>query len=263
MEVEHVSDRTFLIHLGGKLQVVSKAPLKTRDDLSMAYTPGVARISRAIAGDPEKAWNLTIKQNTVAVVTDGTAVLGLGDIGPEAALPVMEGRRSCSRSSADRRVARYASTTDADEIVKVVSAIAPGFGGINLEDISAPRCFDIERACARSSTSRSSTTTSTAPRSSSWPHCSNALVVVGKQLEDVGVVITGAGAAGTATAACSARWSDGCRLLRPPRRAVSRPRWSRAPQSVLAARRIRALIVAPPMRLSGADVYIGLSGPGP
>ena len=146
VEVEHVSDRTFLIHLGGKLQVASKAPLKTRDDLSMAYTPGVARISRAIAEDPEKAWNLTIKQNAVAVVTDGTAVLGLGDIGPEAALPVMEGKAILFKEFGGIDAWPIClSTTDADEIVKVVSAIAPGFGGINIEDISAPRCFEIER----------------------------------------------------------------------------------------------------------------------
>ena len=168
IEVEHVSDRTFLLHLGGKLGIAPKVPLKTRDDLSMAYTPGVARVCRAIADEPDKVWNLTVKQNTVAVVTDGTAVLGLGDIGPEAALPVMEERRSCSRSSRASTWPICLATTDTDEIVRTVAAIAPVFGGINLEDISAPRCFEIERRLREGSTSPSSTTTSTAPRSSSW-----------------------------------------------------------------------------------------------
>ncbi len=146
IEVEHVSDRTFLAHLGGKLEVTPRTPLKTRDDLSIAYTPGVGRISSAIAADPAKVWSLTIKQNTVAVVSDGTAVLGLGDIGPEGALPVMEGKAVLFKEfgGVDAWPVCLA-TTDVDEIVRTVTAIAPVFGGINLEDISAPRCFEIER----------------------------------------------------------------------------------------------------------------------
>ena len=145
VEVEHVSDRTFLLHLGGKIEVTLKAPIATRDDLSMAYTPGVARVSQAIADDPEKAWSLTIKRNTVAIVSDGTAVLGLGDIGPEAALPVMEGKAMLLKEFAgvDGWPVCLA-TKDTDEIVAVVTAIAPVYGAINLEDISAPRCFEIE-----------------------------------------------------------------------------------------------------------------------
>ena len=145
VEVEHVSDRTFLLHLGGKIEMASKSPLRTRDDLSMAYTPGVARVCTAIAEDPAKAWNLTIKSNTVAVVSDGTAVLGLGDIGPEAAMPVMEGKAMLFKEfgGVDAWPICLA-TKDPDEIVAAVTAIAPGFGGINLEDISAPRCFEIE-----------------------------------------------------------------------------------------------------------------------
>ncbi len=144
VEVEHVSDRTFLLHLGGKIEMASKAPLKTRDDLSMAYTPGVARVCLAIADDPGSVWNLTIKSHTVAVVTDGTAVLGLGDIGPEAALPVMEGKAMLFKEfgGVDAWPVSLA-TKDVDEIVAAVTAIAPGFGGVNLEDISAPRCFEI------------------------------------------------------------------------------------------------------------------------
>ena len=140
VEVERVSDRTFLMHLGGKIEMRSKVPVKTRDDLSMAYTPGVARICQAIAADPESAWTLTIKQNTVAVVSDGTAVLGLGDIGPEAAMPVMEGKALLFKEfgGVDAWPICLA-TKDTDEIVAAVRAIAPGFGGINLEDISAPR----------------------------------------------------------------------------------------------------------------------------
>ena len=145
IEVVNVSDRTFLMHLGGKIEIALKTPLKTRDDLSMAYTPGVARVSSAIAADPDKVWNLTIKQNTVAVVSDGTAVLGLGDIGPEGALPVMEGKAMLFKEFGGVDAFPIClSTTDADEIVEVVKAIAPVFGGINLEDISAPRCFEIE-----------------------------------------------------------------------------------------------------------------------
>ena len=127
VEVEHVSDRTFLLHLGGKIEMVSKSPLKTRDDLSMAYTPGVARVCLAIAEDLSKVWNLTIKQNTVAVVSDGTAVLGLGDIGPEAAMPVMEGKAMLFKEfgGVDAWPICLA-TTDPDEIVAAVAAIAPG-----------------------------------------------------------------------------------------------------------------------------------------
>src|SRR5437899_2823097 len=146
VHVVNISDRTFLMHLGGKIEVQSKVPGRTRDDLSMAYTPGVARVSLAIKEDRQRAFSLTIKQNTVAVVTDGTAVLGLGDIGPEAALPVMEGKAMLFKEFAD--IDAYpvcARARTADELVAVARAIAPGFGGINLEDVAAPMCFDVER----------------------------------------------------------------------------------------------------------------------
>ncbi len=146
VEVERTSDRTFLLHLGGKLEVVPKTPLKTRDDLSMAYTPGVARICMAVHDDPDSAWNLTIKKNTVAVISDGTAVLGLGDIGPEAAMPVMEGKAVLFKEFGGVDAFPLClATKDVDEIVAICTAVAPTFGGINLEDISAPRCFEIER----------------------------------------------------------------------------------------------------------------------
>jgi malate dehydrogenase (oxaloacetate-decarboxylating) len=145
VRVTDFSDRTFLFHLGGKIEVKSKTPVRTRDDLSMAYTPGVARVCRAIAEDPERAFNLTIKRNTVAVVSDGTAVLGLGDIGPEAAMPVMEGKVMLFKEFAGVDAFPIClDTKDTDEIVEIVKGMSPGFGGINLEDISAPRCFEIE-----------------------------------------------------------------------------------------------------------------------
>src|SRR5215471_1543581 len=199
VEVEHVSDRTFLLHLGGKIEMTSKVPLKTRDDLSMAYTPGVARVCMAIAEDVSKVWNLTIKRNTVAVVTDGSAVLGLGNIGPEAAMPVMEGKAVLFKEFGGVDAWPIClSTTDTDAIVAIVEAIAPGFGGINLEDISAPRCFEIESRLRASLD---------IPVFHDDQHGTavvvlaaflNALRIVGKQVEDVKVVFTGVGAAGVA-----------------------------------------------------------------
>ncbi len=143
--IVNISDRTFLMHLGGKIEIKSKVPIRTRDDLSMAYTPGVARVCLAIKDDPSRAFTLTMKQNTVAVVTDGTAVLGLGDIGPEAALPVMEGKAMLFKELAGVDAFPIClDTKDPDKIVETVKLIAPAFGGVNLEDISAPRCFEIE-----------------------------------------------------------------------------------------------------------------------
>jgi malate dehydrogenase (oxaloacetate-decarboxylating) len=145
ISVEQTSDRTFLMHLGGKIHMESNIPVKTRDDLSMAYTPGVARVCQRIAEDRDAAWNLTIKKNTVAVVSDGSAVLGLGNIGPEAAMPVMEGKALLFKEFAGVDAWPIClDTQDVDGIVAAVEAIAPGFGGINLEDISGPRCFEIE-----------------------------------------------------------------------------------------------------------------------
>jgi malate dehydrogenase (oxaloacetate-decarboxylating) len=145
VKISNISDRTFLMHLGGKIEVRSKVPIRTRDDLSMAYTPGVARVSLAIKEDPQRAFSLTIKQNCVAVVTDGTAVLGLGDIGPLAAMPVMEGKAMLFKELAGVDAFPIClDTKDPDKIVETVKLIAPAFGGVNLEDISAPRCFEVE-----------------------------------------------------------------------------------------------------------------------
>ena len=199
VEVIHVSDRTFLTHLGGKIEVVPRVPVKTRDDLSMAYTPGVARVSRAIADEPEKVWSLTMKQHMVAVVTDGTAVLGLGDIGPEAALPVMEGKAMLFKEFGEVNAFPIClATKDVDEIVAIVKALAPGFGGINLEDISAPRCFEIERRLRDELDIPVFHDDQHGTAIVVLAALVNALKVVGKELSDVKIVTTGCGAAGTA-----------------------------------------------------------------
>ncbi len=199
VEVRKVSDRTFLLHLGGKLEVASKVPLKTRDDLSMAYTPGVARVCLALADHPEDVRRLTIKGNTVAVVTDGSAVLGLGDIGPGAALPVMEGKAVLFKRFADIDAWPIClDTQDVDEIVRAVELIAPGFGGINLEDISAPRCFEIERRLRERLDIPVFHDDQHGTAICALAALTNALRVVDKQLADVKVVVAGGGAAGTA-----------------------------------------------------------------
>ena len=199
IEVERVSDRTFLMHLGGKIEMRSKVPVKTRDDLSMAYTPGVARICQAIADDRDSAWNLTIKQNTVAVVSDGTAVLGLGDIGPEAAMPVMEGKALLFKEFGGVDAWPLClNTKDPDEIVAIVKAIAPGFGGINLEDISAPRCFEIEKRLRAELDIPVFHDDQHGTAIVVLAALLNALRVVNKPIEDINVVMTGVGAAGVA-----------------------------------------------------------------
>ncbi len=199
VDVLHVSDRTFLMHLGGKIEVVPKAPIKTRDDLSMAYTPGVARVSRAIADDPQLVWNLTTKQHMVAVVTDGSAVLGLGDIGPEAALPVMEGKAMLFKEFGNVDAFPIClATKDVDEIVATVKAISPGFGGINLEDIAAPRCFEIEERLRRELSIPVFHDDQHGTAIVVLAALLNALRVVDKRIEDVKIVTTGCGAAGTA-----------------------------------------------------------------
>jgi malate dehydrogenase (oxaloacetate-decarboxylating) len=265
VDVEHVSDRTFLLHLGGKLEVVPKTPLKTRDDLSMAYTPGVARVCEAIAADPDTAWNLTIKRNTVAVVSDGTAVLGLGDIGPEAAMPVMEGKAVLFKEFAGVDAFPLClATKDVDEIVAFCKAIAPTFGGINLEDISAPRCFEIEAQLR---------TALDIPVFHDDQHGTaivtlaalvNALQVVGKRIEDVTIVMTGVGAAGIATGDILMHAGARNVIGADQRGAVHRGRADLSDAKAAFAERSN-----PENRegsadelLAGADVFIGLSAPG-
>ena len=199
VDVINISDRTFLMHLGGKIETVSKMPLKTRSDLSMAYTPGVARVCEAIHKDPEKAYNLTIKKNTVAVVSDGTAVLGLGDIGPAAAMPVMEGK--CQLFKEFGGVDAFPiclSTKDPHEIVQTIKNIATAFGGINLEDISAPRCFEIEERLKEELDIPVFHDDQHGTAVVVLAALINALKIVGKKMEDIKLVVNGVGAAGVA-----------------------------------------------------------------
>jgi malate dehydrogenase (oxaloacetate-decarboxylating) len=199
VEVIHVSDRTFLLHLGGKIKMENKAQLKTRADLSMAYTPGVARVCMAIHDDPEKAYTLTVKKNTVAVVSDGTAVLGLGDIGPKAAMPVMEGKAMLFKEFADIDAWPIClDTKDPDEIVRAVKALAPGFGGINLEDISAPRCFEIEDRLNRDLDIPVFHDDQHGTAIVVLAALINALKIVNKMPKELKVVVNGVGAAGVA-----------------------------------------------------------------
>src|SRR3954469_10873798 len=263
--VEAVSDRTFLLHLGGKIHMEANAPIKTRDDLSMAYTPGVARVCRAIADDRDAAWNLTIKKNTVAVVSDGSAVLGLGNIGPEAAMPVMEGKALLFKEFGGVDAWPIClGTQDVDRIVAAVEAIAPGFGGINLEDISGPRCFDVEDRLRASLD---------IPVFHDDQHGTavvvlaaflNALRLVDKRPEDVKVVVTGVGAAGVAVSrtlmAAGVRTLVGC----DSKGAVYRGR-----DGLDRVKRRFAEETNPENEqgsadevLRGADVFVGLSQPG-
>jgi malate dehydrogenase (oxaloacetate-decarboxylating) len=197
--VRKVSDRTFLLHLGGKLEVVPKVPLKHRDDLSRAYTPGVARVCMAIARNPEDVRRLTIKRNTVAVVTDGSAVLGLGNIGPAAALPVMEGKAALFKQFAGVDAWPVClDTQDSEKIIDVVKAIAPVYGGINLEDIAAPRCFEIERRLRAELDIPVFHDDQHGTAIVVLAALTNALRVVGKTLDQVRITLSGVGAAGHA-----------------------------------------------------------------
>jgi malate dehydrogenase (oxaloacetate-decarboxylating) len=265
VRVDSVSDRTFLLHKGGKIEVTPKVPIKTRDDLSMAYTPGVGRVSMAIHADPTSAWALTIKGNTVAIVSDGTAVLGLGDIGPAAAMPVMEGKAMLFKEFAGVDAFPLClDTKDVDEIVAFVTAAAPTFGGINLEDIAAPRCFEIERRLRA---------TLDIPVFHDDQHGTaivvlaallNALNVVDKRPEDVTVVVVGAGAAGLACTDIMLAQGVGDVIVC-NRQGALHPGAEHldAERAALAERTNHdRRIGTPDDVVAGADVLIGLSGPG-
>ena len=264
VEVYKVSDRTFLLHLGGKIEVTSKVPLRTRDDLSMAYTPGVGRVSMALAEHPEDISRLTIKGNTVAVVTDGSAVLGLGNIGPGAALPVMEGKAALFKRFANIDAWPIClASQDTDEIVKAVEMIAPGFGGINLEDIAAPRCFEIEARLRASLDIPVFHDDQHGTAIVVMAALTNALRVVDKKIADVRVVVAGAGAAGTAivTLMLAAGITDivvwdreGCS---PPTTRACRNKASLAARTN--PRKVRGDLHD---GLRGADVFVGVSAPG-
>ena len=201
VKVVNVSDRTFLMHIGGKIEVRSKMQIRTRDDLSMVYTPGVARVCRAINQDPERAFNLTIKRNTLAVVSDGTAVLGLGDIGPRAAMPVMEGKAALFKQFAGVDAFPIClDTKDTEEIIATVKHLAPAFGGINLEDISAPRCFEIEERLKEDLDIPVFHDDQHGTAVVTLAALINSLKIVGKKVEELRVVVNGVGAAGVACA---------------------------------------------------------------
>ncbi|WP_374209492.1 NADP-dependent malic enzyme [Klenkia sp. PcliD-1-E] len=262
VHVRKVSDRTFLLHLGGKIEVGSKVPLKTRDDLSMAYTPGVARVCLALADHPEDVRRLTIKGNAVAVVTDGSAVLGLGDIGPGAAMPVMEGKAALfKRFGGIDAWPICLDTQDVDEIVRTVQLIAPGFGGINLEDIAAPRCFEIEARLRAELDIPVFHDDQHGTAIVALAALRNALRVVEKELADVRVVVAGGGAAGTAIV--SLLLQAGARhVLVWDREGVLSPDDERlSPAKLDLARRTNPGCVRGELTdaLVGADVFIGVS----
>ena len=199
IEVRHMSDRTFMLHLGGKIEVTSKVAIQHRDDLSMVYTPGVARVCMAIHDNPEKAFNLTIRKNMVAVVSDGTAVLGLGDIGPLAAMPVMEGKAMLFKKFANVDAFPIClATKDVEEIIMIVKAIAPTFGGINLEDIASPRCFEIEKRLREELDIPVFHDDQHGTAAVMTAALINALKLLNKTMSEIKVVVNGTGAAGIA-----------------------------------------------------------------
>jgi len=265
VKVYKTSDRTFLLHLGGKIEVASKVPLRNRDDLSMAYTPGVGRVSMAIAEHPEDVWRLTTKGNTVAVVTDGSAVLGLGNIGPGAAMPVMEGKAALFKRFAGIDAWPIClDTQDTDEIVRAVELIAPGFGGINLEDIAAPRCFEIERRLRESLDIPVFHDDQHGTAIVVLAALTNALRVVKKELSSVRVVVSGGGAAGTAivTLLLAAGVTDVVVVDRAGALSSDDDTLSTVHRELAAATNPRRVSGDLHTVLAGADVFIGVSAPG-
>jgi len=259
------SDKVFLLHLGGKIRVVPKVPVATRETLSMAYTPGVARVCEAIAADHSKSFNLTIRRNTVAIVTDGSAVLGLGNIGPEAALPVMEGKAMLFKEFANVDAFPVClATQDVDQIVSICRAVAPTFGGINLEDISSPRCFEIEERLKNEldipvfhDDQHGTAVVVTAA-------LINALKVVGKLIQDVRIVQLGAGASGVACATMLLRAGVRCIIGADRKGIIYRGRtedMNEAKRWFAEATNPDALQGDIVRAAEGADVFLGLSGP--
>jgi malate dehydrogenase (oxaloacetate-decarboxylating) len=262
----HVSDRTFLLHLGGKIEIANKIPIKTRDDLSQVYTPGVARVSMAIHDNPEKAFRLTIKKNAVAIITDGSAVLGLGNIGPEAALPVMEGKAMLFKEFGGIDAFPLClATQEVDAIVETVVRISPGFGGIHLEDISAPRCFEIEERLKKALQIPVFHDDQHGTAVVVLAALLNAVKIVKKKLSDLRVVVNGIGAAGVACTKilmqAGVRNVIGCDkvgVLYSGRKNHMNPakRWYAEQTN---PRRIKGGIAE---AIAGADLFLGVSGPG-
>ena len=262
--VRKVSDRTFLLHLGGKIEVHPKVALRNRDELSRAYTPGVARVCLAIAENPDDARRLTIKRNTVAVVTDGSAVLGLGNIGPAAALPVMEGKAALfKRFGGVDAWPVVLDTQDTEEIIKIVTAIAPGYGGINLEDIAAPRCFEIEARLRELLDIPVFHDDQHGTAICVLAALTNALRVVGKELPRVRVVVSGAGAAGTAIIKLLLRQGVGDVIAydRPGALHRGMPGLGAAWQWLVEHTNRDNYTGDLPGAIRGADVFIGVSAP--
>ncbi|MBA2624240.1 MAG: NAD-dependent malic enzyme [Acidimicrobiia bacterium] len=270
VEVHSVRDRTFLLHAGGKIEVRSKIPLRDRADLSMAYTPGVARVCNAIAADPEEVHALTIKRNTVAIVTDGTAVLGLGDIGPEAALPVMEGKALLFKEFAGVDAFPICLRVDAgdpagaDQLVETVERLEPVFGGINLEDVAAPRCFEVEERLRESLAIPVFHDDQHGTAVVVLAALRNSLAVVGKRMDELKVVIAGVGAAGVAIARILLQAGVPNVIGVDRRGAIYDGR-----SDLNAAKQWFAEHTNPESRkgaiyevLPGADVFVGVSGPG-
>jgi malate dehydrogenase (oxaloacetate-decarboxylating) len=268
VRVVDTTDRTFLLHVGGKIEQRNKQPLKTRDDLSMAYTPGVARVCTAIADDRDKAFQYTIKRNTVAVVSDGTAVLGLGDIGPEAAMPVMEGKAMLFKEFAGVDAFPIClDTKDTDEIVETVRRIAPGFGGINLEDISAPRCFEIEDRLKEQLDIPVFHDDQHGTAVVVLAALINACKLTGRELASLRVLVTGLGAAGVAVTrilmaagVSDIAGADSKGLVSTERADYVDGTMNAVKRSYARATNPGALTGAPVNALDGADLFIGLSG---
>jgi len=266
VNVLNVTDRTYMVHQGGKIEIKNKIPLNTREDLSMAYTPGVARVCMTIHEDRKKAYDLTIKKNTVAIVTDGTAVLGLGDIGPEAAMPVMEGKAMLFKEFGGVDAFPIClRTKDPKEIISVVKWISPGFGGINLEDISAPRCFEIEDQLKRELDIPVFHDDQHGTAVVILAGLINALKIVDKRLEEIRVVVTGLGAAGIASIRllllCGVKKIIGCDrsgILYKGRKENMNPMKEKIAEQTNPERLKGSISKA----MKGADIFIGLSQPG-
>ncbi|MBS9383549.1 MAG: NAD-dependent malic enzyme [Dolichospermum sp. BR01] len=260
IQVIDVYDRTFNLHRGGKISIVSRIPLKSVSDLAMAYTPGVGRICKAIAENPEEVYNLTIKQNTVAIVTDGSAVLGLGNLGPEAALPVMEGKAMLFKEFAGLDAFPIClDTQDTDEIVKAVKNIAPVFGGVNLEDIAAPRCFEIEKRLRAELNIPIFHDDQHGTAIVTLAALFNSLKLIQKSIADIRIVINGAGAAGIAIARLLRKAGAETILMCDSKGIISTNRTDLTAEKLEFAVKAQGTLAG---AVQGADVFIGVSAPG-
>jgi malate dehydrogenase (oxaloacetate-decarboxylating) len=260
IQVIDVYDRTFNLHRGGKISIVSRIPLKSVSDLAMAYTPGVGRICKAIAENPEEVYNLTIKQNTVAIVTDGSAVLGLGNLGPAAALPVMEGKAMLFKEFAGLDAFPIClDTQDTDEIVKAVKNIAPVFGGVNLEDIAAPRCFEIEKRLRAELNIPIFHDDQHGTAIVTLAALFNSLKLIQKSIADIRIVINGAGAAGIAIARLLRKAGAETILMCDSKGIISTNRPDLTAEKLEFAVKAQGTLAG---AVQGADVFIGVSAPG-